>query len=748
MSTATPSGRSASSTDAQNDIHQDPPEGAGNREEQLLRNDAETGSAVVQSEITLVGAPDGIVHPDEEEGLSRSHFPGEASTLGLRKFRDHLPMPSVIRAWERPRGIPVSVSAEIAKVRHHADLPLVDAWTYEGKMPGPTIEVQSHRLVLIDWRNALTEDGRHSHGHQDHLEDEPAGLPYDVVRVPPHPSGIGETIRIAGQPGGMAQEDHGHGHLHPQPENAYPRLAGTDGIRAATSVHLHGALTDGHNDGWAHNVMLPGHTARCTYPNRQEACTMWYHDHAMAVTRFSVYAGLAGFYLIRDANEERLRLPAGAFELQLMVADRNLESEPGSPEDFRPTGRFLYKQAGIGADDTATEIPVTGPFNSVNGKIWPTHRVEARWHRIRLLNASNSRIYRFALYDTTDEAVPLDTNLASNPAGGFGADPTAFGMDRKSQALVVIGTEGGFLPEPVIAPNGVVELGPGERTDVLVDFAALRGRTVELRNENATNLNPRLGQPDATVMQFTVDKRQRKDPFKLPKKLNPAYYRWRLDSDGAPVVGPDPVKDKIEDVKHVWIGVIPPGTRGNVHPQMWELEDVSHLAPEEIGDTEVIRLSREGGDPLILRAGPKLFDDAVRILLAEKDWAMWHVVHLGGPAHPIHIHMTTFQMIERRSWGIAGGNVPGFDPVTGSTAQPLPLPGLVPIDAITGGTKETWVVRPGEIVTVLGHFAGANGSFMYHCHILDHEDHTMMRPFVVLPASIMAFHGGHGGDHH
>lgn len=115
----------------------------------------------------------------------------------------------------------------------------------------------------------------------------------------------------------------------------------------------------------------------------------------------------------------------------------------------------------------------------------------------------------------------------------------------------------------------------------------------------------------------------------------------------------------------------------------------------------------------------------------------------------MHIHMTTFQMLSRRTLTLTADGTPLFDTASGSTTVPLPvlLPGPA-IDPILAGTKDTYLVDPGEWVSVLGHFDGAAGSFMYHCHILDHEDHTMMRPFVVLPPDVLAFHGAHGGGHH
>lgn len=652
-------------------------------------------------------------------------LPGIDSGLGLKKFRDRLPQPPIVRAWRRPEDSPIRVRAELAPVRFHADIPPAQAWTYEGGLPGPTIEVRRDRSVRIDWENGLERDGH------------ALPLPYDVVRVPelpplpPGQPGVNADFRAAALPGGRAT-DKGPG------EDSYPRLAHTAELTAATVVHLHGALTNGHNDGWAHNVALPGGVTRCTYPNRQEATTLWYHDHAMAVTRFNVFAGLSGFYIIRDDQEARLRLPSGDRELFLGIADRNLESEPNAPAGtMKFTGRALYKQAGFtGATGIKGEIPVTAPFTMVNGKVWPTKDVDACWYRLRLLNGSSSRIYRLSVHDTTDEKFTPGTAVPST-------DP-AFGARRKSNALVVIGTDGGLLPAPFTPQDGIIEMGPGERVDVLVDFSTLRGRTLEVRNENGTALNAQPGQVEASVMQFRVDGRRVFDRFKLPAVLNGDYVRYRHTDDGTLIIG-----DKVIDHHgHAWVAVVPPGIRGAVHPEMWELRQLEE--GEDPGATDVIRLTRADGHVLTFKPAAKLFDDTLTIRFSEGDWAVWNIVHLGGPAHPMHIHMTEFQMLNRWQWGLGpGGALPGFDPATASTPDPLPVPGPGrPITPQTAGMKDTWVVQPGEWVQVLGDFSGATGSFMYHCHILDHEDHTMMRPFTVLPKSIMAFHDVHGGGHH
>lgn len=89
----------------------------------------------------------------------------------------------------------------------------------------------------------------------------------------------------------------------------------------------------------------------------------------------------------------------------------------------------------------------------------------------------------------------------------------------------------------------------------------------------------------------------------------------------------------------------------------------------------------------------------------------------------------------------------GWNADNGTTGV-LPIPVDSAIDPVRQGMKDTYLIKPGEWVKLLGDFTGATGSFMYHCHILDHEDHTMMRPFVVLPKELMAFHGAHGSGHH
>lgn len=721
---------------------------------------AQTGNAPPLSAAGIVPLP--LIEPVVEltptpvpppPGSPGVPLPGKPSGLGLRKFRDVLPIPPVLRITDADAV--TTVRATLMSTRLHADLPDVTMWGYNGSLPGPTIEVDRGVRARIDWVNDLGCDGSAAH------------LPYDVVRVPappridadgnPVPDGVAvanfaETMR----PGGRSTSRAGG-------PDAFPPLEHTEELVAATVVHLHGALTNGHNDGWAHNVMALGDDARTEYPNNQRAATMWYHDHAMAVTRFNVPTGLAGFYLIRDDSERRLGLPGGRYEIPLMIADRNLEtlpaSAPDTPDPF--TGRILYKQAGFTQkqeqydNGTVGEIPITGPYHTVNGKIWPSLSVEPRWYRFRLLNASSSRIMELALHDTTDQDLGPDESIEPtlpDPANPGGRIPNPAFTDTRVGGMIVIGTDGGLLPHPVPAVGDVIRVGPAERVDVLVDFARFSGRTLELRNDSGTVVNARPTQADASIMQFTVAPGRPCEQWAVPPVLDPDWVTYEHLPNGQLRIG-DTI---VEHHDHVWVGLIPPGVRGSLHPEMWELQEISAEEAAELPDAEgagslkrdLIQLTGADGAITYLTPVAKLFDDTVATTLARGNWAVWNLLHLGGPAHPIHIHMTTFQMLNRRNLPLRDGDRPLFNLAAGSTDGPLPPPTPgTPIDPVLAGSKETYVINSGEWVSVLGHFEGAAGSFMYHCHILDHEDHTMMRPFVVLPKELLAFHGGHGGHH-
>lgn len=204
-------------------------------------------------------------------------------------------------------------------------------------------------------------------------------------------------------------------------------LGGTTG---KIVTHLHGGNTPSADDGFPTDYINPGSNRTYTYPNNQLPATLWYHDHAMDVTGPHVWYGMAGFYLLTDSVEEALNLPSGAYEVPLVIQDRN----------FNSSGALVY---------TANMNGETGNAVLVNGVVQPSFNVAKRKYRFRILNGSNSRFYRLAL---------------SN--GG---------------SFKVLGMEGGLLPAPVTVTS--ITLAPAERADIVIDFSGVAvGSNLVLRN--------------------------------------------------------------------------------------------------------------------------------------------------------------------------------------------------------------------------------------------------------------------------
>jgi o-aminophenol oxidase len=598
--------------------------------------------------------------------------PAVAPNYGLTKFLDPLRIPPVIRphSWWHQEEITISMAR--AGVRLHSQLPLTTVWAYEGQFPGPTIEVRSGRKLRVAWSN-------------------------DVEGTIPL-IGVTSPIAQANVPGYCNAD----GSLRA----GHELIEGATDLPAWTVVHLHGAMTNAGNDGWAHNAVLRGNAQLTEYPNGQQSTTLWYHDHAMAVTRFNVHAGLTGMYLIRDEEEDGLDLPDRDHEVPLIITDRNLDTDPATGA---LTGQLLFKPAEVAP---GVIIPVTGPFNLVNGVIWPHMDVDARWYRFRVLNAANSRFYTLNLID--------EAGVTHN------------------DAMRVIGTDGGLLPAPASIPDGGLIMAPAERADVLIDFSRFTGQRLRLANFGV----PAGGPVERDLMEFRVENRDRHDPFELPAELSRSYVRLQ---HGTTVP---------EDHDHVFVALVPPGSAEEAHPQMWELAEVpDDEVPAAFPARGVIQVTDPAnGKVRTFRMVASLFDDTTTFFIDHDRWAVWNLIHLGGPTHPIHIHMSQFQLLTRRRYQVdQQNNVPGFDIPTGGTTAPLPAPGAgTPLEEYEKGWKDVFQLYPGEWLTVAGKFEGATGQFMYHCHILDHEDEGMMRPFVVHPPEVAKFHvhpGGHHGEH-
>jgi spore coat protein A, manganese oxidase len=248
-----------------------------------------------------------------------------------------------------------------------------------------------------------------------------------------------------------------------------------NGLPVPVSTHLHGGVTPPESDGYPTDLVEPEGYKDYVYPNEQRASTHWYHDHRMDFTGPQVWRGLAGFYLIRDDEEDALPLPKGEKDVPVMIADRL----------FAEDGSFYYPSldpslAGEPGVLGAYSDGVLGDTVLVNGAVQPFFEVSNTRYRFRFLNASNARRYRLAL----DSGRPL----------------------------VQVGSDGGLLSAPQTLRS--MRISPAERFDVVVDFSEYPvGSKVVLKNLRGKGST-------ADVMRFDVV-RNEKDESEVPAELAP-----------------------------------------------------------------------------------------------------------------------------------------------------------------------------------------------------------------------------------
>lgn len=383
-------------------------------------------------------------------------------------------------------------------------------------------------------------------------------------------------------------------------------------------VHLHGGRTPADSDGYPEDWYLPGQSHTYYYPNQQEPALLWYHDHAMGINRLNIYAGLCGLYIVRDEIEDTLQLPSGKYEIPLVLMDR----------DLRPDGQLSYP---VSSDPERPWVPeVFGEAHLVNGKLYPYLDLEARLYRFRILNAANGRFYRLSL---------------SN--GG---------------EIHQIGSDQGLLPAPVTLKY--LQLAPGERADIIIDFAAFRGAQIQLESE------------PFSLMQFRVNDSRASNPSALPATLRPAP---RLDESSA------------------------------VLTRRLTLDENLNMVAESMG--------------MLLNKTPWHAPITEKPVLNTTE--IWELVNLTEDVHPIHLHMVRFQILDRRRFD-------AFDYMTAGKLR-FTTP-TIPPDENELGWKDTVRANSKTLTRIIVPFTGYPGRYVWHCHILEHEDNEMMRPFEVLPA--------------
>ena len=447
-------------------------------------------------------------------------------------------------------------------------------------------------------------------------------------------------------------------------------------------MHLHGGLTAAPYDGWAENFFAPGQDAVSDYSMDQRAALLWYHDHVMGVTRFTVYGGLAGLWIIRDERERDLGLPEGApFELPLLLQDRNF----GTDARGRLTGELMHKT------DPGT-MEAFAPFTTANGKIWPLQEVHPSTYRLRVINGSNARTFRLVLM------------CAGHPD-----------LDRITQ----IGTDHGLLRAPVSVPSQGLVLAPAERADLLVDFSDLRPGT-ELtwlntatapfdgapfppeRAADAASLEALLPYPD--VMRFRVVPGTR---FRRPAPR-------QLASDFSP-----PSAEQLAGAVRRAVALVEQENAGETN-----MLTMRELVPagDEPSTERLITLvdpDADGADRTIARYRMVAchFEDTVTFFPILGQYEVWQFINLTGDTHPMHIHLNPFHVLARHPVTVSiphGGITDTETAATVRHGRGTDDPLTHALDANEIGLKDTIRVNPNEIVELAVRFETHNGRYMYH----------------------------------
>ena len=461
-------------------------------------------------------------------------------------------------------------------------------------------------------------------------------------------------------------------------------------------THLHGGHTESASDGLPEAWFTQGWKERGSqfvkktyrYDNSQEAATLWYHDHALGITRLNVYAGLAGFYLLRDNNETNLTnsgvLPGSPYEVEIVIQDRMFDA---TGQLFRPSTNPEIEPGFTPLPPGPSVLPeFFGDFIMVNGAVWPKFEVEPRKYRLRYLNGSDSRFYVLEFRDDETAGTP--------------------------QLFYQIGTDNGLLVTPV--PLTRLLLGPGERADLIVDFSE---------------------QTEITLRNFGPD-----TPF---KGLNPDGS----NSDGMGGVEPEADPATTGTIMKFFVNQPLDPNVPNATVTMGTVLRPDILPLEQTGATRQLVLF-EGLDeygrlqPLLgtLADGSLSWFEPTTENPMLNDVEVWEVYNATMDAHPVHLHLVTFQILSRES----------FDGFVEERPQPqhsggVGVGGKLTVTALGGdargpaqnesGWKDTAVMLPGEVTRLIAKF-DRPGEYAWHCHILSHEDHEMMRRFHVGPMTL------------
>ncbi len=428
------------------------------------------------------------------------------------------------------------------------------------------------------------------------------------------------------------------------------------------------------------------------YTNDQRANTMWYHDHAMGLTRTNVYAGLSGFYLIRGGVGDIITADCGGaavlpgpapttkqqylasietgdvYEVPMVIQDRIFNTDgslwyPGSRAEFDGYTGPYYPDTDV--------APIWNPefFGDtiiVNGNTWPTMNVQPKMYRFKFLNGANARTFILGLDDITTPVKNYELKFWQ------------------------IGTDGGLIAEPTQLDKLLMM--PAERADVIVDFS--RATVGDLIN--LTNVGPDgpysggthcvdflISNPTTTglIMQFKV-----------------------IASDCSEDLSTPPSQMKLPPIE-----TLTPDAK----VRTLSLNEIMSTATD--GPAEALLGTVTVLDGVVTPTPFKYMDELTEQINLN-DTEIWEIYNFTGDAHPIHLHLVEFQVINRQEFNLDE---------TGTLGEACKLP-----EKWETGYKDTVIAYPKQVTRIQAKFDMV-GIYLWHCHILDHEDNEMMREFEV-----------------
>jgi spore coat protein A len=528
------------------------------------------------------------------------------------------------------------------------------------------------------------------------------------------------------------------------------------------------------------------------YPNQQSSRLMWYHDHAHDLTRLNAYGGLASAFILRDDQELNLisRGIIPSAEIPLIIQDKGFKNANPRyvnqyPQWETPIGDLWYPYLYEGPPLASQTLPpgppfFTGRWNAlspissngilptvpsvvpeaffdtimINGAVYPYLNVQPKRYRFRILNGSQARVFNLQLYmkDNSADGITLVQN-GVDPNG----NPVLVPNNAPGPKFIQIGNECGFLrnhavlnnpPQPIgyessgLPTNGNVNrytllLAPAERADIIIDFSQVTPGTRLLLYNDAPA------------------------PFPGPEIRND-YYTG--DFDLTPIGGAPPTQPgygpNTRTLMEIRVGALtsPPdpfnfdSTVAALNTELPAAYDASQ--PPDIPDSTAVRtrhltlnedidtlgrlLQRLGTDVQIIPGTyGRFYDDPPTETPRVGDIERWRIFNYTGDTHPIHLHLVNAKLRARQAFDTT--QPPTDAALIGNPRGP---------DANEKGWKETIRMNPGEATTLTMQFnlptvpfpvrlstrTGIQGhEYVWHCHILEHEEHDMMRPLIVVP---------------